>query len=102
MEEVGENWPVLIVRYKDETRQEERNEVASDNPWNVRPPRHDEHKNMRLCGTDLFTPGSMRCESAFPVTKQTAAIPAMIQFLLISKTPTNGPQFGQMHFGRVE
>ena len=29
MEEVGENWRVLIVRYKDEPRQDGRNEVAS-------------------------------------------------------------------------
>src|SRR4051812_12069434 len=48
------------------------------------------------------TPGSITRESATPVMKQTAATPAMIQFLLISKTPTNGHQFGQMRFGRVE
>jgi Arc/MetJ-type ribon-helix-helix transcriptional regulator len=48
------------------------------------------------------TPGSIRCESTMPITKQTAATPAMIQFLLISKTPTSGPQLDQMRFGRVE
>ena len=28
--------------------------------------------------------------------------PAMIQFLLISKNPTNEHEFGQVRFGRVE
>jgi hypothetical protein len=45
---------------------------------------------------------SIRCESPMPTTRQTAATPAMIQFLLISKIPTTGRQFGQMHFARVE
>jgi len=36
------------------------------------------------------------------VTKQTAASPAMIQFLLISKSPTTEHQFGRSPFGPVE
>src|SRR5258705_6416579 len=48
------------------------------------------------------TPGSITCESATPVMKQTAATPAKIQFLLISKTPTNEHQIGRAPFGPME
>src|SRR4030095_15784956 len=48
------------------------------------------------------TPGSITCESATPVMKQTAASPAMIQFLLISKSPTTEHQIGRAPFGPME
>src|SRR5688572_13158641 len=48
------------------------------------------------------TPGSIRCESATPVMKQTAATAGMIQFLLISKLPTTEHQIGRAPFGPRE
>ena len=48
------------------------------------------------------TPSSIICESVTPVMKQTAATPAMIQFRLISKSPTTEHQIGRAPFGPMD